>query len=183
MKTPEDEKKFMQENIEQIIDPEPEVKAYLKMRKAVQVFTIFCILQQVIMLVMNQLNYGNTFTMAASAGASAAYGSSEAMKYSYYSNIVLNLASNIYGIRALSYHSFSMHVYFQLFMMLSLISESIFSSFMVANVFMLVPKFSLFIFDIFLSFKFMPQALKINVGKAAEKNPEEEKEESTEEET
>ena len=52
-------------------------------------------------------------------------------------------------------------------MMLSLISESIFSTFMVCNIVILVPKFSLFVFDMFLTFKYMPLAMKINVGKEA----------------
>ena len=96
----------MQENIEQIIDPGNDIKSYLKMRNALKIFTVFCILQQVLMLIVYALKNGSQFTLAtASATGVGASAGGISLTSAYYGNIVLNLASNLYGLRSLAYHS------------------------------------------------------------------------------
>ena len=140
-----------------IDDSSKEVQTYLKFREAMKSCIYFCILEIVLMIMFLLTNNDKAIERVTS------------LKISPYNftvffivNLFLNMSSNLLGIWALSNNSNSQHIYFQLMLLISLVSEILLSFIMLPYILILVPRIGLFVYELFLAYKFMPAALDVN---------------------
>jgi hypothetical protein len=84
---------------------------------------------------------------------------------------IFNVSSLIFGLYTLSKHSKGLHGCFQIFLVFSIICEAAVCAFKMSNLVILVPRFMLLIYEIFVTQRLLPKALAIDYDKNTAYNP------------
>ena len=146
----------MEQNIENVIEPSNEIKKYLQFRETIKIFIYFCIVSMVAMMMYllfkNGKNLSEVTTLKVSPFIFTVF---------IIVNLSLNMISNFIGLWALSNHYKKQHLYFQLVLTISLMSEIVISVFITPYVLILVPRMCVYIYELFFTYKIMPAAFKI----------------------
>ena len=79
---------------------------------------------------------------------------------------IFNVSSLIFGLYTLSKHSRGLHVCFQIFLVFSIICETAVCAFKLSNLVILIPRFMLLIYEVFVTQKLLHKALAIDYDKS-----------------
>ena len=147
----------MEQNVENVIEPSNEIKKYLNLRDIMKNFIYFCIVLIVAMMMFLLFKHGKNLSEVTNLKISPFI-----FTIFIIVNLSLNMISNFIGLWALSNHYKKQHLYFQLVLTISLISEIVISVFIMPYILILVPRMCLYVYEMFFAYKIMPAALKIN---------------------